>query len=94
MYVRYYLGCFPLDSRILNFFQTTEDEYAVIFTSGATGAIKLVGEYFDYGDDGAFCYLNDNHTSVLGIREYAARRGAAVECVDEKSLVGMTRATL
>ena len=28
-----------------------------------------------------FCYLEDNHTSVVGVREVAARRGAALACV-------------
>ncbi|KAK5644280.1 hypothetical protein RI129_008125 [Pyrocoelia pectoralis] len=57
--------------RILEHFHTNSDEYSVIFTSGATGALKLVGESFRFGDDGVFAYLSDNHTSVLGMREYA-----------------------
>ncbi|GBP35278.1 Molybdenum cofactor sulfurase [Eumeta japonica] len=51
-------------------------DYTVIFTSGATQAMKLVAESFNFGCDerenmecGSFVYLNDNHTSVLGLRE-------------------------
>lgn len=57
--------------KILNWFNTTSDEYSVIFTSGATAALKLVAETFDFGDssNGHFVYLRDNHTSVLGMRE-------------------------
>lgn len=57
--------------RILNWFNATSDEYSVIFTSGATAALKLVAETFDFGDSshGPFLYLRDNHTSVLGMRE-------------------------
>lgn len=55
--------------QVLNFLNTNADEYSVIFTSGATDALKLVGESFCFGDGGAFVYLRDNHTSVLGMRE-------------------------
>ena len=93
------------------------DEYECILTSGATAALKLVGEAFPWGGAGAagaagggagghgalvcgggggggapgaaprgagaaaaagvFLYLRDNHTSVLGLRQLAAERGAA-----------------
>lgn len=60
--------------RILNFFHTTSDEYSIVFTSGATQSLKIVAETFDFQGDaihknGVFCYLQDNHTSVLGMRE-------------------------
>lgn len=41
----------------------------MVFTSGATESLKLVAESFQY-NDGIFAYLCDNHTSVLGMREY------------------------
>ncbi|XP_065169463.1 molybdenum cofactor sulfurase 3 [Atheta coriaria] len=56
--------------QILDFFGTSPQEYSVIFTSGATAALKLVAETFDY-QDGRLVYLEENHTSVLGMREYA-----------------------
>lgn len=57
--------------KILKWFNTSSDEYSVIFTSGATASLKLVAETFDFGDssNGCFLYLRDNHTSVLGMRE-------------------------
>ncbi|XP_015212667.2 molybdenum cofactor sulfurase isoform X1 [Lepisosteus oculatus] len=60
--------------RILQHFNTNPDEYSVIFTSGCTAALKLVSEMFPWKpasqtDTGSlFCYLTDNHTSVVGIR--------------------------
>nr|XP_046209566.1 molybdenum cofactor sulfurase-like isoform X2 [Oncorhynchus gorbuscha] len=60
--------------RILQHFNTTPDEYSVIFTSGSTAALKLVAESFPWRPPTAaepasqFCYLTDNHTSVVGIR--------------------------
>lgn len=46
-------------------------EYAVIFTNNATAAIKTVSETFDFGskEQGNFYYCQENHTSVLGMRE-------------------------
>lgn len=57
--------------RILNWLNTTSDEYSVIFTSGATASLKLVAETFNFDDKSTslFLYLRDNHTSVLGMRE-------------------------
>lgn len=63
--------------RILRTFNVNADEYSVVFTSGATAALKLVAECFAFDDDdgeaigptgGCFAYLRDNHTSVLGMR--------------------------
>ncbi|KAI4457568.1 molybdopterin cofactor sulfurase mosc [Holotrichia oblita] len=56
---------------ILNHFNTNSDEYSVIFTNGATGALKIVSESFNY-NNGCFAYLQDNHTSVLGMRNNAS----------------------
>ncbi|XP_017305050.1 molybdenum cofactor sulfurase 3 [Diaphorina citri] len=55
-------------TKILQYFNTDSDHYSVIFTSGATSAIKTVSEYFEF-NEGSFIYLTDNHTSVLGMRE-------------------------
>ena len=54
-------------------FQASSDVYDCIFTSGATHALKLVGEAFDYGHGGALLYPQNVHTSVLGMRAYADR---------------------
>ncbi|OCT74365.1 molybdenum cofactor sulfurase [Xenopus laevis] len=60
--------------RILQHFNTTAEDYTVIFTSGSTAAIKLVAEIFPWTPNclnnlgSQFCYLTDNHTSVIGIR--------------------------
>lgn len=56
--------------QILHHFNTSSKDYTVIFTSGSTAALKLLGESFCY-KNGTFSYLQDNHTSVLGMREYS-----------------------
>ena len=44
-------------------------------------------ESVDYSLSGSiFCYLEDNHTSVIGIREVAAERGAQLVCIKEESV--------
>ena len=56
--------------QILRFFHTTEENHTVIFTSGATHALKLVGENFTFQNkDQIFGYLDECHTSVIGLRE-------------------------
>ncbi|XP_058791416.1 molybdenum cofactor sulfurase 3 [Phymastichus coffea] len=78
---------------ILDHFHTTQDEYSVIFTSGATASLKLLAETFSFrttqnesnGKYGNFVYLQDNHTSVLGMRELVLQKGANVVCIDHKN---------
>lgn len=56
--------------KILKHFNTTSNEYSIIFTSGATASLKIVAETFNFQSDmGQFVYLKDVHTSVLGMRE-------------------------
>lgn len=69
-------------SRVLTFFNTSSAEYTCIFTAGATGALKLLGEIFPWSSESEFCYTLENHNSALGIREYALERGAVACPVD------------
>lgn len=83
--------------RILDFFNTTSDEYSVIFTSGATESLKIVAETFDFQGDaadenGTFCYLQDNHTSVLGMRESV--KTDAIEVIKRPNLLAYASACL
>ncbi|XP_054439520.1 molybdenum cofactor sulfurase isoform X2 [Pteronotus mesoamericanus] len=63
--------------RILAHFRTSPDDYSVVFTAGSTAALKLVAEAFPWASPGPessgslFCYLTDNHTSVVGMRTVA-----------------------
>ena len=52
------------------------DEYSVIFTPNATGALKLVGEAYPFATGSRFLLTSDNHNSVNGIREFARAAGA------------------
>lgn len=65
----------------MRFFSASEEEYELVFTSGATAALKLVGECFPWQDGSQFAFSMDSHTSVLGIRGYATRYGASARCI-------------
>ncbi|KAJ3892343.1 pyridoxal phosphate-dependent transferase [Lentinula edodes] len=54
------------------------DEYTVIFTPNASGALKLVGEAYQFSKNSTFILSTDSHNSVNGIREFARRGGANV----------------
>ncbi|XP_028411385.1 molybdenum cofactor sulfurase-like [Dendronephthya gigantea] len=69
---------------ILSFFNTTSDEYYVLFTSNSTHGIKLVAENFQFHSEprSCFVYLQDNHTSVVGIRAVALEKGVNVKVLN------------
>lgn len=62
---------------VLKFFNADPDEYLAIFTSNASGALKLIGESYPFSK-GRYLLTFDNHNSVNGIREFAHARGAKV----------------
>jgi molybdenum cofactor sulfurtransferase len=66
---------------VFEFFNASADEYVAVFTSNASGALKLVGESFPFGPGGHYLMTFDNHNSVNGIREYARARGAEIDYV-------------
>ena len=60
------------------FFKASPDEYIVVLTRNATGALKLVGESYPFDRAGRLLLAFDNHNSVNGIREFARAARAAV----------------
>ncbi|XP_037082509.1 molybdenum cofactor sulfurase-like [Pollicipes pollicipes] len=71
--------------RLLQHFNTSGDDYAVVFTSGATAALALLADAFQFGGDaaapGSFVYLQESHTSVLGVRGRLAGRPVTVSAL-------------
>lgn len=66
---------------VLEYFNAAPEEYVAIFTSNASGALKLVGESYPFVPGAQYLLTYDNHNSVNGIREYARLKGAAVTYV-------------
>ncbi len=62
---------------VLEYFRASPDEYAAIFTSNASNALKLLGESYPFQPGSQFLLLFDNHNSVNGIREFARAKGAS-----------------
>lgn len=63
---------------VLQFFNASPEEYVCIFTPNASGALKIIGEAYPFGDGCRYMLTFDNHNSVNGIREYAHAKGASV----------------
>ncbi len=66
---------------VLDYFHAAPDEYTVIFTPNATGALRLIGEAYPFEPGDSYLLTFDNHNSVNGIREFARAKGAAVTYV-------------
>jgi molybdenum cofactor sulfurtransferase len=64
---------------VLEFFHASPKEYVAIFTSNATGALRLVGEAYPFAPGSKYLLTFDNHNSVNGIREFARTKGTKVE---------------
>lgn len=79
------LAATELDERareyVLRYFNASPDDYLVIFTANASGALKLIGESYPFAPGGQYVLAFDNHNSVNGIREFARSRGAQVTYV-------------
>jgi len=86
--------------KILNMFNTTQNEYDLVYVHNVTDGLKLLAENFNFNfheeeevekgveessidenSSSCFVYLNDNHTSVLGMREIVT--AANVYCAFE-----------
>jgi len=79
---------------VLDFFNAPPGNYHVIFTKGATAALKLVGETFPWEKEHSeFLYLRENHNSVLGIREYAHLHDTKFHNVTEDKVDAWLRTT-
>jgi selenocysteine lyase/cysteine desulfurase len=68
-------------AHILEYFRASPEEYEVIFTANATGALRLVGEAYPFGPGDHYLLTFDNHNSVNGIREFARAKGAQVSYI-------------
>lgn len=85
---------------VLSHFNTNSDHYHVVFTASCTAALSLLARTFPWqragvvrtappeggGGRSLFCYLDDNHTSVVGMREVARERGAETVCVSPQDV--------
>ncbi|KAL0035704.1 hypothetical protein WJX79_009780 [Trebouxia sp. C0005] len=79
-------ACLLLEQQVCNLIKHT-----TIWKSTALmvwRALKLVAEAFPWQEGSQFVYTQDNHNSVLGIRELALDQGATATCVEMSSAQG------
>ncbi|KAJ7226007.1 molybdenum cofactor sulfurase [Mycena pura] len=64
-------------------------QWDVIFTSGASASLKLVGDAFPWqaGSGSRYAYLKQSHTSLVGVRGCALARGAVVAAMDVEDML-------
>lgn len=63
---------------VLEYFNASPDEYVVIFTPNASGALKLVGEAYPFDAESRYVLTFDNHNAVNGMREFARAKSASI----------------
>lgn len=68
--------------KVLKYVNANPEIYDCIFTSGTTNGLKLIAENFNWNCYNQLIYTLDNHTSVIGMREYALLNGSSVQVVD------------
>eukprot|EP00924_Labyrinthula_sp_SR-Ha-C_P015863 snap_masked-scaffold_4-processed-gene-11.42-mRNA-1 protein AED:0.07 eAED:0.17 QI:0/-1/0/1/-1/1/1/0/693 len=81
--------------KVLRFFGTDSRTHTVVFTSGATHAMKLVGEYFVNKENSCFCFSQNAHTSLVGVRQYfrnwkCYQNVSEIQNTHEFQLIGIT----
>lgn len=68
---------------LFNVKNSGEHQWDLIFTSGTTASLKLVGDCFPWnGKSTRYRYLKESHTSLVGVRGCALAKGVRVEAVD------------
>ena len=58
------------------------DEYEIIFTQNSSQGIRLAADIINFNQSDVLILLQDNHTSMAGVRQLAVRGGARVAILD------------
>jgi molybdenum cofactor sulfurtransferase len=69
---------------VLKHFGASSDEYLVVFTSGATAGMKLVGDAFPWSNKSSLLLSSNSHTSLLGLRSLVKRNSTESSSVNFK----------
>ncbi len=59
-------------------FLGADDEYELVWTPNASGSMRVIGESYTFDPNTGLFLAEDDHNSVLGLREDAKRDGAEV----------------
>ena len=58
------------------------DEYEIVFTQNSSQGIRLAADIINFHRSDLLILLQDNHTSMAGVRQLAIKRGARVAVLD------------
>ena len=58
------------------------DEYEIIFTQNSSQGIRLASDIIKFSQSDLLILLQDNHTSMAGVRQLAITKGAIVAILD------------
>ena len=58
------------------------DEYEIIFTQNSSQGIRLAADVINFDKSDLVILLQDNHTSMAGVRQLAIKGGARVAILD------------
>ncbi|XP_023320450.1 molybdenum cofactor sulfurase [Eurytemora carolleeae] len=75
--------------KVLEILAADQEEYSVVFNSGATSGLKTIGEYFPWDINSSFVVHAESHTSSVGIREYALDKGSKILVWEDQDLEGI-----
>lgn len=67
---------------VLEFVDADSEVYDLIWTSNATGSMRILAEGFDFKPNQKLILGADCHNSANGMREFARRGGATIEYID------------
>ncbi|KAJ7124827.1 molybdenum cofactor sulfurase [Mycena crocata] len=69
----------------------SRSQWDVVFTAGATASMKLVGDAFPWQERSKYCYLQQSHTSLVGIRGCALSQGALIDAMNVDDMLQLPR---
>mmetsp|Transcript_8 Transcript_8/g.33 ORF Transcript_8/g.33 Transcript_8/m.33 type:complete len:688 (+) Transcript_8:87-2150(+) len=72
------IACESARAYILRFLNADPEEYDVIITGNASQSIKVIAESFPFSKNSRLLLTQDNHNSMVGIRQFVGRAGGKV----------------
>eukprot|EP01031_Cornospumella_fuschlensis_P031177 gene31177-37681_t len=69
----------------LDHFSLDENDYMVVFTSGATGSMKLIGDMFPWSPESIFAYPSNAHNSLMDAAKLAGTSKVEIKCTCGKN---------
>jgi selenocysteine lyase/cysteine desulfurase len=66
---------------VLNHFFSKPQSFNLVFTSNCSDSLNILSSSFAFETGGLLVFAKNSHTSVVGCRENARRRGGTFKCL-------------